>query len=71
MQHTLSIFCDESGDFGDNAKLVPYYLVTFILHNQKSNISNHINKLNSILGYIGLEENVAIHSTPLIRNSGE
>lgn len=71
MQHTLSIFCDESGDFGDNAKLVPYYLVTFVLHDQNNNINYHINNLNSILCYIGLDDNVAIHSTPLIRNSGD
>ena len=34
----LSIFIDESGDFGPYAKHSPYYLVTMVFHDQRRSI---------------------------------
>ena len=39
----LSIFVDESGDFGEYAKHSPYYIVTMVLHDQVKDISTDIN----------------------------
>ena len=63
----LSIFVDESGDFGEFAKHSPYYIVTMVFHNQEKSISFDIEKLNDSLRYWGFENNVAIHTEPLIR----
>ena len=41
----LSIFIDESGDFGEVKERPAYYLVTFVFHNQKNDISEQVLKL--------------------------
>ena len=38
----LSVFIDESGDFGSYEPHSPYYLVTMVLHNQSKNITGNI-----------------------------
>ena len=38
----LSVFIDESGDFGPYENHAPYYLVSMILHNQNIDISENI-----------------------------
>ena len=38
----LSVFVDESGDFGDYEKHAPYYIITMILHDQSVDISAEI-----------------------------
>ena len=35
----LSVFIDESGDFGEVNQASPYYLVTLVLHEQNIDIS--------------------------------
>jgi hypothetical protein len=35
----ISIFIDESGDFGKINRRSPYYIVTMVFHDQESNIS--------------------------------
>ena len=62
----LSIFVDESGDFGKYEKHAPYYVVTMIFHDQSNDISQHINKLNQELAYLGFNDKV-VHTEPLIR----
>ena len=34
----LSIFIDESGDFGEYNKISPYYIVTMVFHDQDKDI---------------------------------
>lgn len=63
----LSIFVDESGDFGSFESHAPYYIVTMVLHDQRVNISENIRKLNESLGYLGYADEQAIHTEPLIR----
>ena len=45
----LSVFVDESGDFGEYEKHAPYYIITMILHDQSVDISAEISKLNEAL----------------------
>ena len=64
----LSIFVDESGDFGEYEKHAPYYIISMIFHDQERDISNNINFLNNSLKQIGYgEQQQAIHTEPLIR----
>ena len=62
----LSIFIDESGDFGEYSHHSPYYIITMIFHEQNVDISNAINHLNTELSYLGLN-NHCIHTGPIIR----
>lgn len=66
MQKYLSIFIDESGDFGKYDKNCPYYLVTMVFHDQSENISSEIVKLDSSLTMQGYERH-CLHTGPLIR----
>lgn len=63
---TLSIFVDESGDFGKYSIHSPYYIVVMVLHDQSKNISSEIKKLNTALLDLGYKDHV-IHTAPLIR----
>lgn len=65
-EKTLSIFIDESGDFGSYTQHSPYYLVTLILHNQNTDISQNILALETHLNNLGYPQH-AIHTGPLIR----
>ena len=62
----LSIFIDESGDFGEYDYHSPYYIVSFVFHNQKNDISQNIVNLDSILTRFNINNN-CIHTAPLVR----
>lgn len=62
----LSIFIDESGDFGEYDFRSPYYIITMVFHNQDCDISECINNLNRELAYLKLD-NICIHTGPIIR----
>ena len=62
----LSIFVDESGDFGSYAKHSPFYILTMIFHDQRADISRQLNLLNTDLKNKGYAD-IAIHTEPLIR----
>ncbi len=62
----LSVFIDESGDFGEYDFHSPYYIITMIFHDQNRDISREIDHLNQQLNDIGLREH-AIHTGPIIR----
>ena len=66
LMRELSIFVDESGDFGDYAKHSPYYAVTMVFHDQDIDISRQIAILNDNLKNLGYE-NIAVHTEPLIQ----
>ena len=65
-ENTLSIFVDESGDFGPYEAHFPYYLVSLILHKQSIDISKSIHIFDSHLLNLGYQHH-AIHTGPLIR----
>lgn len=62
----LSIFIDESGDFGVYSYHSPYYIITMVFHDQENDIQPSVAKLNRELSYIGLD-NLCIHTGPIIR----
>ena len=70
MKKELSIFVDESGDFGAYSILSPYYIVALVLHDQSVNISPDVERLNTILNNSQLQ-NYPIHTGPLIRREKE
>ncbi len=63
---TLSIFIDESGDFGDVVNTSPYYIVTLIFHNQSNNLQDNMDRLENQLKACGFTDEY-IHTHPLIR----
>lgn len=64
--NNLSIFVDESGDFGEYHPHSPYYIIAMVLHEQSKSISYDIAKLNIELSSLGCEDHV-VHTEPLIR----
>lgn len=62
----LSIFIDESGDFGEYAAHSHYYIITMIFHDQNSDVQPAVTKLNQGLSYLKLN-NLCIHTGPIIR----
>lgn len=65
-ENVLSVFVDESGDFGEVKERPSYYLVTLVFHDQKHDISQQIKKLEESIksSGIGIEY---IHTGPIIR----
>jgi len=63
----LSVFVDESGDFGEYEHHCPFYIVTLVFHDQSKDIIENIDILNSRIRDLGLP-NFTIHTAPLIRN---
>lgn len=63
----LSIFVDESGDFGKYEKHAPFYLFTLVFHNQKNSIKQQIEHLENSLPNYNLPSNHCFHSGPIIR----
>jgi len=62
----LSIFIDESGDFGEYATHSPYYWVTMVFHDQSVDISLPMSALDNTILNSGYHIH-AIHVGPLIR----
>lgn len=63
----LSIFVDESGDFGPYSVQAPYYIITMVFHDQSEDISSQIHKLEQAVESQGFYGKFAIHTAPLIR----
>ena len=66
MDKKLSVFIDESGDFGPLKPHAPYYLITMILHNQNTDITENIKSLETHLSNLHFGYN-AVHTGPIIR----
>lgn len=64
----LSLFCDESGDFGEDPG---QYVLTLVFHEQRNDISAAVEWLNSTLRTNGLDAEHAIHTGPAIRGENE
>ena len=62
----LSVFIDESGDFGGVVNNSPYYIVTFVFHNQRSDIRTNIERFENQLKNCGFADEY-VHTHPLIR----
>ena len=62
----LSVFIDESGDFGEVIEYPAYYLVTLSFHDQKNNIMSNAKKLEESIKKAGFIYEY-IHTGPIIR----
>lgn len=65
----LSIFIDESGDFGKYDHHSPYYIIAMVFHDQNEDIGPAVSKLNRELSYLSLDD-LCIHTGPIIRKEG-
>lgn len=61
----LSIFIDESGDFGKTVNQSPFYIVTLVFHNQSDDLTGQITRLREWL--LNTETSEYIHTHPIIR----
>ena len=66
----LSIFVDESGDFGPFDVHTPYYLVTMVFHDQAKSIEPQVLQLEQAMKEFNYTRH-AIHTGPLIRKESE
>ena len=57
----LSVFVDESGDFGEYEKHSPYYIITLVMHNQANDIEAELDHLEADLSALGYP-NHCIHT---------
>ena len=62
----LSVFIDESGDFGEITERPAYYLVTLLFHDQKNEIASNVKKLEDSTKNSGFDFEY-IHTGPVIR----
>ncbi len=62
----LSIFVDESGDFGPYDYHSPYYIISLVFHEQDTDIVPAIQYLDKELRMLGLPD-LCIHTGPIIR----
>ena len=66
----LSVFIDESGDFGKYSPKSPYYIISMLFHDQSHSVVKEVSKLNQHVHTIGFSRDV-IHVGPLVRRENE
>lgn len=66
MVKELSIFVDESGDFGEYQFFSPYYIISLVFHNQKNNLIKKIPFIDNYLSKYEINNN-CIHTGPIVR----
>lgn len=64
----LSIFIDESGDFGTHSD---YYLLTLVFHEQGQSLEAELLRLERKASGLGLPSSHAIHAGPIVRREDE
>lgn len=71
-QNILSVFVDESGNFGDSDDPARYCIVTLVFHDQVADISQYVKELNRSNYDLGLDsDSFRFHMGPLIRQEDE
>ena len=66
----LSVFVDESGDFGEYEFHSPFYILSLIIHEQDISIDEELKTLDQKLSDLGLHSHT-IHVGPIIRQEYE
>lgn len=66
MAKELSIFIDESGDFGEYDPKSPYYIIGLVIHDQEKDITEPLGYLERGLQQAGFRQK-CLHIGPLIR----
>ncbi|MBR3553278.1 MAG: DUF3800 domain-containing protein [Clostridia bacterium] len=67
----LSIFVDESGDFGPYEKHAPFYLFTLVFHDQNQSINEQVTRLEAQITEMNLSKTHCFHTGPIIRREEE
>ncbi len=67
----LSIFVDESGDFGSYEKHSPFYFFTLVFHEQDKAITSQIEFIDRHIRELELPEKHCFHAGPIIRSEEE
>lgn len=62
----LSVFVDESGDFGEYDFHSPFYIISLVLHDQTNDINNELSHLEERLSNLGWPKH-CVHAGPIIR----
>ncbi len=62
----LSIFIDESGDFGEYSHHSPYYIIAMVFHDQGDDIRDAVDNLDHELSNLELS-GLCIHTGPIVR----
>ena len=71
-ERLLSVFVDESGNFGDPDDPARYCIVTLVLHDQSVDISRFVSELDRANYDLGLDPDMfRFHTAPLIRQDDE
>ena len=63
----LSIFVDESGDFGAYEPHAPFYLFTLVFHDQNNSLKEPLQHLENGLADVGFDMKHCFHAGPIIR----
>lgn len=66
----LSIFIDESGDFGGYEPHSPYYILTLVFHDQSVDISKNVARLRKTMNRHDAS-GYTVHAGPIIRRENE
>ena len=69
--HELSVFVDESGDYGEYRPHSPFYIITMVFHDQTFSIDKEIVQLEKELELIGLGSKHCLHAGQIIRKEGD
>ena len=62
----LSVFVDESGDFGEYDYHSPFYIISLVFHNQNKDVASEVYRFEEMMKNIGWPEH-CIHAGPIIR----
>jgi len=62
----LSIFVDESGDFGTYSPHCPFYVFSLIFHDQTNSIHEQVKCVNNLLEQLGFKKGF-FHAGPILR----
>ena len=62
----LSVFIDESGDFGEYDDQALCYIITMVFHDQSLPITDAVQKPDQEISYLDLN-NLCIHTGPIVR----
>ena len=66
----LSVFVDESEDFGEYDYHAPYYIISLVFHNQSNDIQSDLAHFEDELSYLNLP-NHCVHAGPIILSEEE
>ena len=67
----ISVFVDESGSYNPDETSSLYYMVCLVFHDQDSDISGEISKLEEAIAATGRDSSHCIHTALLIRRENE